>query len=77
MECTNIDKLFDVGESEGDEVMGDAKLETSSFTGSSEEAPKDIADGSVPPSPDDTGFLLAVRTADGPLSEPANAPADS
>jgi hypothetical protein len=73
-ECTNIDKLFDAGEGEGDKVAGDAELETSGFTESSEETPEDIADGSVQPSPDDTGFVLAARTADGPLPKLADAP---
>jgi hypothetical protein len=56
--------------------VGDAVLETSSFTESSKEMSEDITSGSVPPSPDDTGFVLAARTADGPLPEVAGAPAD-
>jgi hypothetical protein len=43
------------------------ELETSGFTESSEEMPEDIAGGSVPPSPDDVGIVLAARTADGPF----------
>jgi hypothetical protein len=69
--------LFDAGEGEGGEITGDAELETSGFTESSEEMPEDIAGGSVPPSPNDAGIVLAARTADGPFPEPIDTPANS
>jgi hypothetical protein len=74
VECADTATLFDTGEGEGDKDM---ELEVSSFTGSPEKMPEVTADDSAPPTPDGDGFVLAVRTAEGPLSEPADAPADS
>jgi hypothetical protein len=42
-ECTNTDKLFNTGEGEGNEDMGDLGIEVSGFTGSPMHTPEDPA----------------------------------
>jgi hypothetical protein len=64
-ECTNTDKLFNTGEGEGNEDIGDLGLEVSGFTGSPMQTPEDPARelDSAPPSPFATDFMLATRTS--------------
>jgi hypothetical protein len=64
-ECANIDKLFDVGESNDDGAVDDMDFEAPGFVEASKKTPEDITGSSIPPSPDGDNFVLAARTADG------------
>jgi hypothetical protein len=73
-ECTNTDKLFDLGESEDDRVVDDMDFKAPGFVEASEKTPEDIAGSSVPPSLDGDSFMLAERTTDSAHLKPADAP---
>jgi hypothetical protein len=75
MKCANTDMLFDAGEGDIDESLDDMDFEEPSFLEASEKTTKDLAGGSVPPSPYGEDFVLAATTADNAPFELADAPA--
>jgi hypothetical protein len=71
-ECADTDMLFDVGKS--DESLDDADFEEPSSAEAPQKASEDLADNSIPPSPSGDDFILAARTGDAALLEPAGSP---
>jgi hypothetical protein len=71
-ECADTDVLFDVGES--DESLDDADFEEPSSVEAPQKASEDLADNSIPPSPSSDDFVLAARTGNAALLEPAGSP---
>jgi hypothetical protein len=74
VECANTNKLFDVGEGGSDEFLDDADFEEPGSVEAPEKATKDLADGSIPPSPSGDNFLLTARTGDATPFERADMP---
>jgi hypothetical protein len=64
--------LFDTGES--DESLDDVEFEEPSSTEAPQKAPEDPTESSIPPSPSGDDFVLAARTGDTALLEPAGSP---
>jgi hypothetical protein len=64
--------LFDTGDS--DESLDGADFEEPSSSEVPQKAPEDPADNSIPPSPSGDDFILAARTSDAALLEPAGSP---
>jgi hypothetical protein len=71
-ECANTSVLFDTGES--DESLNDVDFEEPSSTEAPQKASEDPTHNTVPPSPSGGGFVLAARTGDDVLLEPAGSP---
>jgi hypothetical protein len=71
-ECANTSVLFDAGES--DESLDDVDFEEPSSAEAPQKAPEDPTDNSIPPSPSGDDFVLAARTGDAALLEPAGSP---
>jgi hypothetical protein len=71
-ECADTDVLFDTGES--DESLDDADFKEPSSVEAPQKASEDPTDSSIPPSPSDDDFILAARTGDAALLEPAGSP---
>jgi hypothetical protein len=71
-ECADNDMLFDAGDS--DESLDGADFEEPSSAEVPQRAPEDPADSSIPPSPSGDDFVLAARTGDAALLEPAGSP---
>jgi hypothetical protein len=74
-ECVDTDMLFEAGDGEGDEDMGDLELEMSGFIGSPIQTPEDSAHDldPAPPSPVATNFVLAAMMPEDSLLEPVDA----
>jgi hypothetical protein len=66
--------FFNAGE--GDEGVGDTEFKVSGFMGLPAKIPEYLVCDRAPPSPDATGFILAVWPLGDVVSEPADAPAD-
>jgi hypothetical protein len=75
MECANTDVLFDAGEGGSDKSLDDMDFEEPGFAAASEKTTKDLAGGSVPPSPSGEDFVLVARTGNNAPFEPADSPA--
>jgi hypothetical protein len=71
-ECADNDVLFDAGDS--DESLDGADFEEPSSAEVPQNAPEDPIDNSIPPSPSSDDFVLAARTGDAALLEPAGSP---
>jgi hypothetical protein len=71
-ECADTDMLFDAGDS--DESLDGADFEEPSSVEVPQKSPEDLADSSIPPSPSGDDFVLAARTGDAALLEPAGSP---
>jgi hypothetical protein len=71
-ECADNDMLFDAGDS--NESLDSADFEEPSSADVPQKAPEDPADNSIPPSPSGDDFVLAARTGDAALLEPAGSP---
>jgi hypothetical protein len=71
-ECAETDVLFDAGDS--DESLDGMDFEEPSSVEEPPKAPEDLADNSIPPSPSGDDFVLASRTGDAALLEPAGSP---
>jgi hypothetical protein len=71
-ECTNTSVLFDTGES--DESLYDLDFEEPSSAEVPQKVSEDPTDNSIPPSPSGNDFILAARTGDAALLEPAGSP---
>jgi hypothetical protein len=71
-ECADTSVLFDTGES--DESLDDVDFEEPSSTKVPWNASEDPAESSIPPSPSGDDFVLAARTGDAALLEPAGSP---
>jgi hypothetical protein len=71
-QCADIDVLFDTRES--DESLDDVDFEEPSSAEAPQKAPEDLADNSIPPSPSGDDFVLAARTGDAALLDPASSP---
>jgi hypothetical protein len=69
VKCANTSVLFDTGES--DESLDDVDFEEPSSAEVPQKASKDPTDSSIPPSPSGDDFILAARTGDAALLEPA------
>jgi hypothetical protein len=74
-ECAETDVLFDAGDS--DESLDGMDFEEPSSAEEPQKAPEDLADISIPPSPSGDDFVLAARTGDAALLEPAGSPSAS
>jgi hypothetical protein len=72
VECANTSVLFAIGES--DESLDDVDFEEPSSAAVPQKASKDPTDSSIPPSPSGDDFVLAARTGDAALREPAGSP---
>jgi hypothetical protein len=64
--------LFDAGDS--DESLDGMDFEEPSSAEEPQKAPEDLADISIPLSPSGDDFVLAARTGDAALLEPAGSP---
>jgi hypothetical protein len=71
-ECTVTSELYDTGES--DESLDGVDFEEPSSAELPQKASEDLADSSIPPSPSSDDFVLAARTSDAALLEPAGSP---
>jgi hypothetical protein len=71
-EYADIDVLFDAGDS--DESLYGADFKEPSSVEAPQKALEDPADSSIPPSPSGDDFVLAARTGDAALLEPAGSP---
>jgi hypothetical protein len=71
-ECANTGVLFDTGES--DESLDDVDFEEPSSAEVPQKASEGPTDSSIPPSPSGDDFVLAARTGDAALLEPASSP---
>jgi hypothetical protein len=71
-ECAETDVLFDAGDS--DESLDGMDFEEPSSAEEPRKAPEDLADDPIPPSPSGNNFVLAARTGDAALLEPAGSP---
>jgi hypothetical protein len=71
-ECANTSVLFDAGES--DESLDNADFEEPNSAEAPQKAPEDPTDNSIPPSPSGDDFVLAARTGNAALLEPAGSP---
>jgi hypothetical protein len=71
-ECANTGVLFNTGES--DKSLDDVDFEEPSSTKVPQKASEDPTDSSIPPSPSGDDFVLAARTGDAALLEPAGSP---
>jgi hypothetical protein len=71
-ECANTSVLFDTGES--DESLDDVDFEEPSSAEVPQKASEYPIDSSMPPSPSGDDFVLAARTGDAALLEPAGSP---
>jgi hypothetical protein len=71
-EYANNDMLFAAGDS--DESLDGADFKEPSSAEVPQKAPKDPAGNSIPPSPSGDDFVLAARTGDAALLEPAGSP---
>jgi hypothetical protein len=70
--CAETDVLFDAGDS--DESLDGMDFEEPGSTEEPQKAPGDLVDNSIPPSPSGDDFVLASRTGDAALLEPAGSP---
>jgi hypothetical protein len=70
--CVDTSVLFDTGES--DESLDDVDFEEPSSAEVPHKASEDPTESSIPPSPSGDDFVLAARTGDAGLLEPANSP---
>jgi hypothetical protein len=64
--------FYDAGES--DESLDDVDFKEPSSAEVPQKASEDPTDSSIPPSPSGDDFVLAVRTGDATLLEPAGSP---
>jgi hypothetical protein len=71
-ECAETDVLFDAGDS--DESLDGMDFEEPGSTEEPQKAPEDLADNFIPLSPSGDDFVLASRTGDAALLEPAGSP---
>jgi hypothetical protein len=71
-ECADTSVLYDAGES--DESLDDVDFEEPGSTEVPQKASEDPTDSSIPPSPSGDDFVLAARTVDAALLEPAGSP---
>jgi hypothetical protein len=71
-ECAKTDVLFDAGDS--DESLDGMDFEEPGSAEEPQKASEDLADNSIPPSPSGDDFVLASRTGDAALLEPAGSP---
>jgi hypothetical protein len=71
-ESADTSMLFDTGES--DESLDDVDFEEPSSAEVPQKASEDPAESSIPPSPSGDDFVLAARTGDTALLEPAGSP---
>jgi hypothetical protein len=71
-ECADTSMLFDTGES--DESLDDVDFEEPNSAEVPHKASEDPTYSSIPPSPSGDDFVLAARTGDAALLEPANSP---
>jgi hypothetical protein len=71
-QCADTSVLFDTRDS--DESLDDMDFEEPSSTEEPQKAPEDPAESSIPPSPSGDDFVLAARTGDAALLEPAGSP---
>jgi hypothetical protein len=72
IECADTSVLFDTGES--DKSLDDVDFEEPSSAEAPQKASEDPAESSIPPSPSGDYFVLAARTGDAALLEPASSP---
>jgi hypothetical protein len=70
--CTDTSELYDTGES--DESLDGVDFEDPSSAEVPQKASDDPADSSIPPSPSGDDFVLAARTGDAALLDPAGSP---
>jgi hypothetical protein len=71
-ECADTSVLFDTRES--DESLDDVDFEEPSSTEVPQKASEDPTESSIPPCPNGDDFVLAARTDDAALLEPAGSP---
>jgi hypothetical protein len=64
--------LFDTGES--DKSLDDVDFEEPGSAEVPQKASEDLVESSIPPSPSGDDFVLAARTSDAALLEPAGSP---
>jgi hypothetical protein len=71
-ECADTDVLFDAGDS--DESLDGADFEEPSSAEAPQKAPEDLADNSIPLSPNGDDFVLAAQTSDAAPLDPDGSP---
>jgi hypothetical protein len=71
-ECADTSVFFDAGES--DESLDDVDFEKPNSTEVPQKALEDPTYSSIPPFPSGDDFVLAARTGDATLLEPAGSP---
>jgi hypothetical protein len=71
-ECADTSVFYDAGES--DESLDDVDFKEPSSAEVPQKASEDPIDSSIPPSPSGDDFILAARTGDAALLEPAGSP---
>jgi hypothetical protein len=70
--CAETDVLFNAGDS--DESLDGMDFEELGSAEEPQKAAEDLADNFIPPSPSGDDFVLASRTGDAALLEPAGSP---
>jgi hypothetical protein len=71
-ECAETDVLFNAGDS--DKSLDGMDFEEPSSAEEPQKAPEDLADNSIPQSPNGDDFILASRTGNAAPLEPAGSP---
>jgi hypothetical protein len=71
-ECADTSMFYDAGES--DESLDNVDFEEPSSAEVPQKVSKDPAESSIPPSPSGDDFVLAARTGNAALLEPASSP---